>query len=55
MNQELNTFRKNGVILVQGYLNARTGSEIDFVDFDKSDELLGIENLSNHCPRNSEY
>ena len=54
MNQEINTFRNKGVVMVQGDLNARTGSEIDFVEFDKSDELLGIQNLDSHHPRNSE-
>ena len=54
MNKELNIFRQKGIVLVQGDLNARTGVENDFVNFDKSDELLGIDNLSNHCLRNSE-
>ena len=54
MNKELNRFKSKGVILVQGDLNARTGSEIDFVNYDKSDDSLGIENLDDHCQRNSE-
>ena len=54
MNKEMNLFKNKGVILVQGDLNARTGSEIDFVNHDKSDEFLGIENLANQCQRNSE-
>ena len=54
MNKELNTFRQKGVTLVQGDLNARTGSEMDFVDYDKSDEWLGTQNLSNQSARNSE-
>ena len=54
LNEEINTYRHKGVVLVQGDLNARTGSEADFIDFDKSDESFGIENLNNHPPRNSE-
>ena len=54
MNKELNTFRHKGVVLVQGDLNARTGNEIDFINGDKSDDILGIENFVNQGPRNSE-
>ena len=54
MNKELNLFRSKGVTLVQGDLNARTGCEIDFINHDKSDEFLGIENLDDHFQRNSE-
>ena len=54
MNKELNTFRYKGVIVVQGDLNARTGNEPDFVNADKSDDIFGIENLTNKGSRNSE-
>ena len=54
MNKEINAFRHKGAILVQGDLNARTGNESDFVNADKSDDIFGIDNLSNQGPRNSE-
>ena len=54
LNKELNTYRQKGVILVQGDMNARTGIDSDFVDSDKSDELFGVQNLSNQSIRNSE-
>ena len=54
MNKELNKFQHKGVTIVQGDFNARTGSEPDFVNADKSDDIFGIENLMNQGPRNSE-
>ena len=54
MNKEINLFRYKGVIIVQGDLNARTGKEPDYVNADKSDDIFGIQNLTNQAPRNSE-
>ena len=54
LNEEINAFKKKGSILIQGDLNARVGVETDFVEFDKSDEFLGIDNLLNQPKRNSE-
>ena len=54
LNEEINLYRKKGVVLVQGDLNARTGSEKDFIEYDKFDEVFGIENHSNQNMRNSE-
>ena len=39
INDEINIFSKRGPILVQGDLNARTGSEKDYVDYDENDPL----------------
>ena len=54
VNEEVNLFNKKGVVLIQGDLNARVGREPDFVEFDKSDDYFGIENLTNQSQRNSE-
>ena len=40
------------MILVQGDLNARTGSEKDFIENDKYDATLSIENYDNQHLRN---
>ena len=39
---------------MQGDLNARTGSERDYIEHDKFDQELGVENLSNQHLRNSQ-
>lgn len=54
LNEELMFFNKKGIALVQGDLNARTGSERDYVEHDKFDQELGIENLNNQFLRNSQ-
>ena len=54
LNEEINTFKHRGIVLVQGDLNARIGKELDFIESDKFDEDFGIENFSNHPRRNSE-
>ena len=46
-NEEINIFQKKGITLVQGDLNARTGTEKDFINYDKSDDQLGINNTNN--------
>ena len=38
LNEELIFFNKKGVALVQGDLNARTGTEKDFIEHDKYDQ-----------------
>ena len=52
-NEEINSFQKKGVVLVQGDLNARTGHDKDFVEYDKFDPV-GVENLCNQHIRNSQ-
>ena len=47
-------FKKNGVTLIQGDLNARTGNSKDFIEYDKFDSDLGLENLNNQHMRNSQ-
>ena len=54
LNEEINMFKKKGVVILQGDLNARTGNQKDFVEYDKFDEEMGVENLNNQCLRNSE-
>ena len=54
LNEEISMFKKKGVTLVQGDLNARTGNIIDFIAHDKFDPELGIENLNNQHTRNSQ-
>ena len=54
VNEEINNFRKKGIVLLQGDLNARTGQDNDFVEFDESDKELGVDNFENQCKRNSE-
>ena len=38
----------------EGDLNARTGNSKDFIEHDKFDIVIGIENLNNQHIRNSE-
>ena len=47
-------FKGKGVTFVQGDLSARTGTVNDFINYDKFDEQLGIENLNNQHARNSQ-
>ena len=54
LNEEICMFKKKGVTLVQGDLNARTGNSKDFIEHDKFDIVLGIENLNKKHIRNSE-
>ena len=54
INEEINMFKRKGVVLVQGDLNARTGNEKDFIAYDKYDKKLGVENLNNQNIRNSQ-
>ena len=54
LNEEINYYKNKGIVLVQGDLNARTGSEKDFIEYDKFDETFGIENYNNQHLRNSE-
>ena len=54
LSEELLCFNKNGVALVQGDFNARTGAEKDYVQHDKYDENFGIENLTNQHLHNSQ-
>ena len=54
INEEINFFNKKGIALVQGDINARTGIEQDFIENDKYDQNIGIENVFNQYIRNSE-
>ena len=54
INDEVAHFSKKGIVLLQGDLNGRTGEDKDYVEADKSDETLCIENFDNQNMRNSE-
>ena len=54
VNEEINSFRKKGTVLLQGDLNARIGHEMDYIEYDKSDIEMGVENMENQGKRNSE-
>ena len=54
VNTEVAFYSKKGLVLVQGDFNSRTGEEKDYVEHDKSDSELGIENFDNQILRNSE-
>ena len=54
VNEEVIFFRKKGTVLLQGDLNARTGEEKDYIESDKTDTYLCVENLDNQNIRNSE-
>ena len=54
LNEEIMQFNRNGIALVQGDFNARTGLEQDYIEHDKFDIELGIDNLFNQHIRNSE-
>ena len=48
LNEEINYYRK------QGDVNARTGNETDFIEYDNFDGSFGIDNYNNQHARNSE-
>ena len=52
--EEANQFSLKGEVIIQGDMNAKTGRLPDFIDKDKNDDLLGIENQEYNPPRNSE-
>ena len=54
INDEITLFKRKGVVLVQGDLNARIGHENYFIVQGKFDQKLGIENLGNQRMRNSQ-
>ena len=54
LNEEICTFKKKGVTLVQGDMNARTGISKDFIEHDKIDIEFGIENQTGQHVRNSQ-
>ena len=53
-NEEINLFNSKGVVLVQGDLNARTGQEKDYIEYNKFDQHFEVQNLNNQHTRNSE-
>ena len=53
-NEEINTFKSKGIVLIQGDLNARTGNANDFITYHKFDDALGIDNYENQHLRNSQ-
>ena len=53
-NEQMIFFQKQAVLLVQGDLNARTGHENDFVEYDKFDQQVAVENLCNQHTCNSQ-
>ena len=54
LNDEILSFKKKGVVIVQGDLNARTGNEKDYIEYDKFDDETGILISHNQYARNSE-
>ena len=56
INEEIAHYNKKGQVMIQGDLNGRTGEELDFVEADKFDSDLGLDNMNfeNQRPRNSE-
>ena len=56
INEEIVHFSKKGDIIIQGDLNGRTGEDLDFIESDKFDADLGIDDLNkdNQILRNSE-
>ena len=54
VNDEITYYSKKGLVLLRGDFNCRTGKEKDYVEHDKSDSELGIENFDNQIMRNSE-
>ena len=51
-NEEINYYKKKGIVLAHGDLNVRTGKEKGFIEYDKFDDTFGIEN--DNKQRNSE-
>ncbi len=65
LNEEIDSFKQKGIVLVQGDLNARVGHEPDFIEFDKYLDLNEVSitessddpvdnNIMDYQPRNSE-
>ena len=56
INEEIVNFSKRGPVMIQGDLNGRTGEGCDFVESDKFDSELGIDDLNREGQglRNSE-
>ena len=54
LNDEICHFKKKGIPLIQGDLNARTGSDKDFIEPDKSDENFCDVITDEQTSRNSE-
>ena len=52
--EEAAQFSSKGEVILQGDINARTGTLPDFLTKDKYDEFFGIENHDKNPPRNSE-
>ena len=52
--EEADMFKDKGDVIIQGDLNARTGTKADYITGDKYDHILGIENTKSNIPRNSE-
>lgn len=52
--EEAKSFSEKGVVFIQGDFNARTGTEPDFIEYDKSDDSFYILNLEKPLVRNSE-
>ena len=53
-NAEILRFKEKGQVIIQGYLNARTGQISDFISDDKYDDIFGIKNSDLQIIRNSE-
>ena len=45
LNEEVVTFQEKGSVFIQGDLNARTGSEVDFVQSGKRHDTLEVEEM----------
>ena len=52
--QEIRKFKEKGTVIVQGDFNAHTNIFLDYIDNDKADEEMGIENYDKPLSRNSE-
>ena len=52
--EEAESFSEKGVVFIQGDLNARTGTEPDYIEHDKSDDIFNIQNLEKPLSRNSD-
>ena len=52
--QESRKFREKGLVVLQGEFHAHTATLPDFIENDKSDDVLGIENNDKPLIRNSE-
>ena len=52
--QEIRKFKEKGTVIVQGDFNAHTNNFLDYIENDKTDEEMGIENYDKPLSRNSE-